>query len=134
MRIFVIFFAVPFFHLIWRCNNYVKEGDLTLFERLIQNFTNFDAIHFQHVTSKGYLFEINHAFFPMFPYIISSLATVLKTTQIAIISFFVQLLISYTNCILIYRVGKKVFGGTPQNDKIAELSAYFYIVSLSTVY
>lgn len=74
VRIFVIFIAVPFFKIFVSRFDFVEDRDMGFFERLVANFEVFDSVHFTHVASKGYQAEINHAFFPMFPYLVDLIA------------------------------------------------------------
>jgi phosphatidylinositol glycan class V len=134
MRIFVIFIAVPFFRLFLTRFDFVEDREMTFLGRSISQFDVFDSIHFMHVARERYQSEINHAFFPMFPFTVTSIAKLLGTDGFALVGFWLQILLSYANTLLIYRVGKRVFGQGQDNERIAELSSRFYIVSHSAVY
>jgi hypothetical protein len=110
----------------------VEDHNMTFFEKLIGNFDVFDSIHFGHVASQGYQTEINHAFFPLFPLVVDSIIKFVGTHKI--VGFWLQILLSYANTLLLYRVGKKVFGHYSEAEKIAVLSARFYFVGHSAVY
>lgn len=134
MRIFVILIAVPFFRIFLTRFDFVEDRDLTFLGRAIGNFDVFDSIHFTHVARDGYQSEINHAFFPMFPCLASSIANLLGTPDILLIGFWLQLMLSFANTLLIFRVGRRVFSDVHGAERIAELASRFYIFSHSTVY
>jgi len=70
----------------------------------------------------------------MFPFTVSTIANLIRTQNLAYVGFFIQLVLSLLNTFMIYRVGKRVFGKIPEAERIAELSARFYVVSHSAVY
>jgi hypothetical protein len=70
----------------------------------------------------------------MFPFTVSTIANLVRTQNLACVGFFIQLALSLLNTLMIYRVGKRVFGKIPEAKRIAELSARFYVVSHSAVY
>jgi phosphatidylinositol glycan class V len=105
---------------------------MSFFEKLVSNFDVFDSVHFHHVAKQGYQSEINHAFFPLFPYTVDLLAGYLGSHKL--VGFWLQVALSYLNTILLYRVGKKVFGSFHEADKLALMSARFYFVGHSAVY
>ena len=70
----------------------------------------------------------------MLPFLVNKLAQLLNLEDLNIANSLLQLVLSYFNTILIFRVGKKAFGDTPRRRKVAEIAAYLYIVSHSTVY
>jgi hypothetical protein len=82
VRLIVFFIVLPLLDLLWTRATYTDRSDLGWFDRLVSNTWAFDATHFRHVmkwkdeTSEpvGYSYEINHAFFPFFPYLIFSIS------------------------------------------------------------
>jgi len=70
----------------------------------------------------------------MFPFTVSTMANFIDAQNLAYIGLFLQLFLSFLNTLMIYRVGKSVFGKIPEAERIAELSARFYVVSHSAVY
>jgi Gpi18-like mannosyltransferase len=115
-RIFIILIAVPFFKLFFSRFDFVEDRDFGFMGKLVGNFDVFDSVHFHHVASKGYSNEINHAFFPMFPFIVSKLTSL---GSLKIVGFWLQMLLSYANTLLIYRLGKRVFSEHSKADWIA---------------
>ncbi len=89
--------------------------------RAVINLNVFDALQFKFVQKNGWNNEINHAFNPLFPLI--------YPTSL-MLAFYQQLLISYVNMILIYRVGRNLF----KNEEIAESAGHLYAFSFSIVY
>lgn len=81
----------------------------------------FDALQFSHVRQFGYENEINHAFYPMFPYLFSFNP---------VVSIIQQQFMSYCNMFLIYYLGHYYFG----DAAVSEMAAYLYMISHSVVY
>jgi hypothetical protein len=62
----------------------------------------FDAHHFKEIAKEGYQYEINHAFFPLFPYILNKLNAI-TGIEIGIIGTLYQLFVGYLNVLLLYK-------------------------------
>lgn len=74
VRIFVILVAVPFFKLLFDRFDFVDTSSLGFAAKLVSNFEVFDSVQLRHVATHGYLNELNHAFFPMFPFLVDKLS------------------------------------------------------------
>lgn len=67
----------------------------------------------------------------MFPYVVDLLSFFGSHKMVG---FWMQIVLSYMNTLMLYRLGKRVFGERADADRIAELSARFYLASHSCVY
>ena len=108
---------------------------MNLFDKAIANLHVWDAPFLSYVGASegmegGYHFDNNHAFFPLFPFIVNRLGSLFGDQSLLIVNFFYQLLISYLNTILIYRVGIRIF----DKARVAEVAAYFHVFGHSTIY
>ena len=95
----------------------------------------FDATQFAWAAAPtsdlgGYHFEKNQVFFPFLPYVLRLLSSAFSDTQMLLTNCLYQLLISYANTILLYTVGRDLFG----KPALAEVAAYAHIFSFSMVY
>lgn len=95
----------------------------------------YDARHFNWVGATvsgegGYIYEINHAFFPFLPWLVRWVPEWLAFPDIQFFGWFYQIALSFTNTILIYRVGNMAF----RKQTVAEVAAYIYIVNHAMVY
>jgi hypothetical protein len=89
---------------------------------------------------------MNHAFFPFFPYLVNSMSTYFGApAALTTLGFLLQLVFSWLNTVLIYKVGVKVLSVKSSTESytintsatdvtIAEIGAYFYIFSHSMLY
>jgi len=107
VRIFIVLIVVPFFRIFFERFDYADDKDMSFIEKVIEPFDVFDSVQFRHVADKGYQAEINHAFFPFFPFVVKSIASTTGMSTL-VCGFLFQLAISYANMLLIYRVGLKV--------------------------
>ena len=60
--------------------------------KVINNLNVFDATHFSYAASPvpengGYDFEINHAFFPLFPYLVHKIGLVFGDESLLYVNF-----------------------------------------------
>ena len=88
----------------------------SLLIRPLRLLISFDAEHFIYIAQNGYTNEKNHAFYPVYPLLLSGVAKVggggggeginLSNDSAFLLSaYFIQLVIGTLNTILIYRVG-----------------------------
>ena len=103
---------------------------MSLFGRVVQNLHVWDARHFSWVgapdgTPGGWRFEVNHAFFPLCPYLVNKLGAAFGDGSLLRVNFVLQMALSYLNTILIYRVGLLAF--PKASARVAETAAYLYI-------
>ena len=90
----------------------------------------FEATQFVNVAAgTRYNYEKNHAWFPLHPYLMSRAAE-FTGFSVDVAGFLMQLLFSYLNTILLYKVGMKV----TKSAVTAEASAYLYLISHSMLY
>jgi hypothetical protein len=65
-------------------------------------FDAYDGIHFRNVIEqRGYIWEKNHAFYPLFPYLIRKLADFTKIEPVMIGQVY-QFIFEWLTAILIY--------------------------------
>mmetsp|Transcript_7730 Transcript_7730/g.7150 ORF Transcript_7730/g.7150 Transcript_7730/m.7150 type:complete len:276 (+) Transcript_7730:197-1024(+) len=81
------------------------------------------------VAEKGYQYEINHAFFPLFPYLIWRLASLLRL-PLGIVGFVYQLSLGYLNTLLLYKVARIL----TKNEVLAFNACMIFIFNHSLVY
>ena len=61
--------------------------------KVINNLNVFDATHFSYVASSnpsegGYNFETNHAFFPLFPYLVHNIGLIAGDESLLYVNLF----------------------------------------------
>lgn len=111
----------------------------SLLGSLASNLDVFDSQQLRHVASQthpGYTSEVNHAFYPLVPWLLNGLSTLLHDELMLFVPSGYQLLISYCNTLLLSKVAHCVFAHLPPKPrhKLATLSAYLYICSHSLLY
>ena len=76
--------------------------------QLWRNVHLLDSHHNAHV-ARGYRFETNHAFYPMHPWLMQFIASLIGAGDLIWVGLVVELLESMANTVLIYRVGALAF-------------------------
>eukprot|EP00347_Sterkiella_histriomuscorum_P000880 403374170 len=126
-RILFTLVVAPVSYTFWNRKASLNEGNII--EKAIGVLDVFDGTQFIQNARESYQWETNHAFFPLFPYIVNRLQTFTQI-DLKIIGSIYQLVIGYLTSLILYSLGTKVL----KDESLAFKSALIFVFNHSMVY
>ena len=105
---------------------------------LLDGFHKWDAVYFHFISSNGYIYENNLAFFPLFPMLLRLTSTLTFTfqpfwsfwTHTIISGLFLNFLCGIGSAVQLYRLSKLML----MSDTVAILSALLFVINPASVF
>ncbi|CAG8489473.1 13198_t:CDS:2 [Ambispora gerdemannii] len=110
---------------------------------VLQAFLRWDAFYFLHLAEEGYVYEQEHAFFPLFPILVRGIANFIKLfplistfivsyerTVLLVIGVLLSNFFFVAAAVAIYNLSIAIF----HNKRFAWITAIFYILSPSCIF
>lgn len=129
IRVLVVFFIVPVTHYSWRRKG-PFDSSWNPIKKAVETFDAYDGSQFRNVMEqRGYIWEINHAFYPLFPYFVRTLAD-LTGIESAVIGQVYQFVIEWSTGVLIYILTKRLL----LKENVAYTAALLWTFNHSLAY
>lgn len=134
---FVLCFVFSFFPDFDTSNDSYRHSDGIL-ARILGSFANWDGVYFSWIAENGYTYEHFHAFFPLYPFLVRVISTVLSAifpmasfkSLVLISGFFLSNTCFVASAVLLYDVSRKVLKDT----KIAYGAAMLYCINPASIF
>ncbi|TNV72970.1 hypothetical protein FGO68_gene1081 [Halteria grandinella] len=129
-RVFYLLIAAPVSYFFWhRKGGSFNEND-NFFDKGVKTLDVFDSTQFKGVIEQnGYQWETNHAFMPLYPYVMAKLKA-MTSIEVFAINFIYQFILQFLNAGIIYKLGQKVL----LKEDLAFKSAVLYLFNHALVY
>ncbi|KAF9167727.1 hypothetical protein BGX20_011522 [Mortierella sp. AD010] len=102
----------------------IETPSQQFFKSVFGVFLRWDSFYFVHIAEKGYVFEQEHAFFPLVPALMTLISnTILAGVLVANVSFII-------GSVQLYKLTNTLFG----REKFAFLSAMLYVLTPSGIF
>ena len=105
--------------------------------KMLGGFRRWDAVYFTHIMQYGYTYENCIAFFPLFPWLVSSMANILQSLKVLHFSSCILLTSVFANFVLfaltslgLYKLGKNVL----KDEDTAYYSTLFFCINPASIF